>query len=696
MRLKFFLIWIVVFSLFHSKVTACVSYYYSELIYWQAPPYIDPNYFQLGRALDVILEKYFHKTPPEAENQNKMTFKGYQEKIKDLEKSKNLTSLISTQPQEPSVLEYGRCQSNTYESALGFLKAAFSDSQVKEGYQDLIQLRYDMLFFCGEQMKESTLLTRIQSLDEKKVGGYKQYLEATFYFYAQEYEKALEIYSVLKKGGPSSLFDVFHFFTNTSHLNWLKETAAYMEARTLLILSQKNWDGMGPSEGNAIDKDMLLRSLKLFQEYLKEYPKGLYSNSAKNIQRKIFLLLEDQKQLNESLRDAVNRQLAAIEKGEKFENNPSQVFEIMSEFKHYFKGEINPAVDSPLIIAFDVLGRTTSSKSLLSVLEREEKRFAPYPGLYQFLRAWVLYKLGLFQEVLEVAPNSSSSSPKDMLAMSLGVLRARSLRALNKNDEALKILKDMELHMDEDLRQHVQLEMVCLQFERGHKFDLFLTATPLNPELFNDVVTFGFSDEELNQLLENSRIKGDLRSKLTQTLMERYLVMGRLKDARTLYEKADQQHLGRFMPLKPYVINLISSPQDKKGLVEFGKLLFELALYPLEEARVSDTLIGLKEHCQSCHCNKNATMFQTRVNFKDSTPPFEYFLKVIQSADEKKKSDLEAEALHYLVAKCFHGHYDRYNCQWGKEFKNKSLEWFRRLHKKYKGTTWADQTPYYY
>ncbi len=89
-------------------------------------------------------------------------------------------------------------------------------------------------------------------------------------------------------------------------------------------------------------------------------------------------------------------------------------------------------------------------------------------------------------------------------------------------------------------------------------------------------------------------------------------------------------------------------------------------------------------------------MFQTRVNFKDSTPPFEYFLKVIQSADEKKKSDLEAEALHYLVAKCFHGHYDRYNCQWGKEFKNKSLEWFRRLHKKYKGTTWADQTPYYY
>ncbi|MEB3702530.1 hypothetical protein Bealeia1_01640 [Candidatus Bealeia paramacronuclearis] len=696
MRLKFFLSIILIFSLFHTKSKACATDPREDYIYWSAPPYIDPNYNPVYdsnvSAFYRTLNQYFSRAP-----QDEMTFTDYQSQINDLEKNKKL------EPIAPQLLDYHDlghwfCGSNTYASALNFLKAASYDPQANEGFQDLIRLRHYMLSFCGDEMKGVNLLDMIQSLDEKKVGAYKTYLEASYFFYTHDYEKSLELYEKLKNQKASSFLGLFDFLKGGSHDNWLQETAAYMEARILLVQSQKAWDGFWTPKEGEIDKEKLLHALKLFQDYLKRYPKGHYVDTSKNIQRKIFFMLNDEKQLNESMREAVNRVLTPRESGgEKPQKTTAQEFETLLEFKRYFKGEINPGVDSPMIIAFYILEKSNLSKDLLSVLEREEKRFVSYPGLYKFLRAWVLYKLGMFQEVVDMESKSFILIPNDNIGLSFEMLRVRSLRALGQSDRALDLLKIIAGQVEEDQVKYIELEMICLQFERGRKFDLLFMKPNLSLSLLADVV-LEFTDEELNQLLENPNIQGDIRALLIDELMMRYVLMGKLKEALFLYEKMDEKSLKIFSILKPYMKKLIESPQDKKSLLEFGKALFEADLmgYPSSEHRVL-IVEGLKERCQRCQFTQITYSFNLPLDFlKKTVPPISYFLKVIQG-NKNQKSDQEAEALHYLVSKCFHGGWDRGRCTWWRDdLENKSPEWFHRLHKKYKGTVWANETPYYY
>lgn len=443
-------------------------------------------------------------------------------------------------------------------------------------------------------------------------------------------------------------------------------------------------------------------------------PAGLYSNSAKNIQRKIFYLLGEQNQFDTSLRETINQELWAHERREKKSlSYLSNIYDLILEFRTYFKGKINPAVDSPILIALLVLEEAPPSRGLLKIVQAQEKKLSAYPGLFQLLRAWILYKLGAFQELLDKTITPISLVSSDSVTNSILFLRALSLRALKKYDEALEILTDLLCTTEKDLNAHLQVEIMCLQVERAHTFDLFSSDLLFDEELLKDVAKFEISEEDLIKFLENNDLKATSRSILAHELMRRYLLTGRLKEMVTLYKKVDKQYLTRFMSLKPFVNKLVQSPKDNGALIRFAKELYHFYIFQEDtcingygveglikgRCELCDILWNsvINDRCELCNYLNIKELFDKRIDSTRLVPPFVYFLRVTEHYENiDEKSEFEAESLHYLVKNCFRDGYRAKDCKWGINFNNDSPRWFRKLHTKYKGTIWAKKTPYYY
>jgi hypothetical protein len=77
---------------------------------------------------------------------------------------------------------------------------------------------------------------------------------------------------------------------------------------------------------------------------------------------------------------------------------------------------------------------------------------------------------------------------------------------------------------------------------------------------------------------------------------------------------------------------------------------------------------------------------------------FEFGIGSVQISDYLKalNSFDEAKTLHFLVT-CFRSLDFNNSCHWNwEDDENPSKAWFKKLHKKYKGSYWAKKTPYHY
>lgn len=210
-----------------------------------------------------------------------------------------------------------------------------------------------------------------------------------------------------------------------------------------------------------------------------------------------------------------------------------------------------------------------------------------------------------------------------------------------------------------------------------------------------------YTDEIIFQLYQGrtlySNVYIDSRQALLQELMHRYLRRGQFKEMASLYEKASEEEREFFMDIKPYIVKLAASPHHNESLLALGKFFCVNERYYNDSPLPAEGLTKRCRACQAAQFNQKAMTFIMRVPEKEMVPPFLYFFKIVEDHKKsRKKSMIEAEALHYLVADCFRGSYTRDKCQWGLDFENKSREWFMLLHKKYKETEWAKKTPYYY
>jgi len=138
-------------------------------------------------------------------------------------------------------------------------------------------------------------------------------------------------------------------------------------------------------------------------------------------------------------------------------------------------------------------------------------------------------------------------------------------------------------------------------------------------------------------------------------------------------------------PLEKDIRTLAQNASDLRALMRVGKFVYENYIQPNSDiggnARLFEGDLG--RFCPNCVGN-----------LKGQFVAYDYFKDVAEALNKaQKKSDLEAEALHFLV-KCHKGFEFQDRC--GLPQDGNSKIWFTRLHQKYAKSDWAKKTPYYY
>lgn len=647
--------------------------------------FFDESIFIEEGNFDGVFYIFFSPDSSENKVSHGSEYENYVHQIRSLEKSKGIKYSVVEELDER--IWGSPVASNSYGSALQFLSAAFNDPNVVGDWQELIKLRHAILFLRDGRFKEETL-KEIQKLNTKRVGGYKDYLEAAYYFYTGNNQEALSLFRQLKNATPPSptfLSKVLVFLGLENSLakkknnSWLQEAATYMEARTLLIMSQQNLGGYeDAAETKAkLKLDLLYESRALFQAYLQNYPQGLYVKSAQNLQRKFHRLLGEDDKLNENLRDTFHQVLSVFPKTE---NALKFIYQLESEFR-YFSGDIKEN-DDPIIMAYFILERDNADYAeQLHCIHLQEQRFNKYPGLFPFLKAFLLSKIGRYKELVSSIPESQNFEKNDSLSLSTEALRAQAFLHLGKPEKALEVLHKIK-NVEND-----HFDILLLKAHRAHKSPLTDIVNDLTREKVLEVFIGGMLTQNELEILfqERHKISADtIVSLVDDALMRRYLVTGNFTKALEFEKNSTQTLEG----VKDHMIRLLADPDHNQSLLEIGKYL--LYMTPVRENVVRTNYDEIEKECLPI-----ITIPFIR--------PVDYLLKIVENhAKSGKRSMIEAEALHYLIAEWFRSYkyqfiryendYDSYEHM----KKNKVKHWFRRLHTVYKGSIWARETLYYY
>ena len=523
-------------------------------------------------------------------------------------------------------------------------------------------------------VKDDTM-REISSRDEADF--HAAYLRGAAQFHAQHYDSALTVFQDLRVSASPQLAWWEKLF-GVSGYSWAREASSYMVARCQLIISQDRFDGYWkPIE--SVDQEMLRSADSSYLAYLAEYPEGLYARSARDIRRKIFFLSGQQSELDQDLKRVMLEHFPA---SNKTESRVSVYKGIVDEFLLRFRGEVDFARDSPVLTAYAWLGPQEPNPQDLIALEARKGDFKAYPGLFRYVRALGLYRLGCFQELLDKTPEEPAE--KSAIWLSTQLLRARALAKVGDSTGARAALEKMQAISAEDA---VTLELGILLLNGTDGFELFRYSSPVHDNSHLRVfATFGIADEELEAGLAGSDIPGDTRQMLNHELARRYVLSGRFKE---LVNLLGRERVVPFTGATAIFARLATDPHDITALVDLGEFLYENYITP----GFGNALADLMPRCVPC------AEFDTRTD--SYTPPLTLFSTAVELAREShQRSEAEAKALHYIVLSERPGRW-RQQCTWSSRpvvgaNQMTGKQAFERLHKLYENSPWAVNTPYYY
>lgn len=523
--------------------------------------------------------------------------------------------------------------------------------------------------------------TNAPDLDARKISeeterdDYESYLKGAEQFQRQNYQEALKTFTDLKNDLSSFKTKVKRLLQNNTY-SWVKEASTYMIARSKLVMSQHNWDGYSDPV-KQVDQDILQSAKASYELYLEDYPNGLYANSARSINRKIFYLSGNQEKLDEELKNlattAFINHLNLVGDNDLLNN--------INEFVRYFKGNVDITKDHPMLIVYKLLDHEyTLNKSQFESLKRRKNDFQIYPGLFDYIYALQLYQTKQYEELLSSIPQADLTN--NLMCLSTEILRVHALVNLGRTDEALlSLLKMIKLHHEDRL----EIEIANIKLKDNQGLWLYTNDSPvITPKNLEAIAQLKLTDNELELGIKNKqKIAQDKRQFLVDERARRYLFSRRFKDLELLMNQ--EVGLNWLKPISKAITTLAQFESDPEALVNIGTFIYHNYITPYTYIYNYGELNWKKDD-----------------NFIERTssyvPPINMFLEAINKIQQtKQRNETEAKALHYIVrcTKCFECE-DR--CTWG--MKNipyySGKEAFQRLHIYYKKSPWTIQTPYYY
>jgi TolA-binding protein len=373
--------------------------------------------------------------------------------------------------------EGSRCRSNSDASAQAFVDQLIAADLPASERQALAQSRVKLLAACGWDSAQlaSLLPTDLQTPLGK---GFATYLQAAGDFYSGRFSEAGAAFATLKDS------------PNT----WLKETALYLNARTLLNSAQQNaFDEYDMPALEHVDKSTLQQAETAFDAYLQTYPQGAYAASAKGLLRRVHWL--------DGNRDKLAADYAwQMTQAKEGQRNLS-LDELVEEVDTKLLMVNRSPVGTPLLLAVnDLMWMREQGEGRLTrdALQQQKAVFAEQPALYDYLQA--AFALYVDQDPDAALKHLPSELPGnlDYLAFSQQTLRGLALEAKNDASGAQALWLQL-LPLAKQPLQREQLELaLAMNYERNRQLaKVFAADSPIQSPQVRFILLRHVADAEL-------------------------------------------------------------------------------------------------------------------------------------------------------------------------------------------------------
>ena len=369
--------------------------------------------------------------------------------------------------------EGSRCRSNDDDSATAFIRQVVKADMPTAERQLLAKARLQLLVTCtwdGPVVAEP-----IESSNGRML---RTYLQAAADFYSGRFSEA-------ERGFAAA---------SGSELSWLKETAQYMSARTLLNQAQAEaFDQYNMPQLEHVDKPALSAAEKGFMGYLETYPQGDYAMSARGLLRRVHWLADDFDKLSEDFA----WQMTEATDAQRNVSLDALVEEADLKLLMVWGGSIK---DPMMQVVTDLRSMRASTPPRLTRedLDAQKATFADRPEVFEYLQAaFALYVEHQPDNALKHLPQEVPSS-LDYFAFSQQTLRALAMEAKNdwKNAEALwlQLLPLAKLPLQRD-----QLELaLAMNYERsGQVAKVFASDSPISAKQVRYILLRNIAGPEL-------------------------------------------------------------------------------------------------------------------------------------------------------------------------------------------------------
>lgn len=355
--------------------------------------------------------------------------------------------------------EGSRCRSNSETSALAFVEHVTQADLPQAEQRTLAQSRVNLLTACQwDTAQQGALLpTGIESATGK---AFATYLQGAADFYSGRFAEASQAFTALKD----------------SSQPWLKETASYMAARTLLNQAQQNaFDEYGWLKADQVDQSGMQQAEAGLVAYLDAYPQGVYSVSAKGLLRRTHWLSGN----TEALAKDYAWQLA--QKDDNLRNQ--SLDELVEEVDNKLLMSAKQPLQAPLLLAVkDLMAMRSQPEPSLTraALLEQQASFAQQPVLYAYLQAaFSFYVEQKPDATLKQLPTELPAS-LDYLAFSQQTLRGLALEAKQDWKAAAELWQQL-LPLATLPLQRQQLELaLAMNYERsGQLAKVFAADSPI-------------------------------------------------------------------------------------------------------------------------------------------------------------------------------------------------------------------------
>ncbi len=322
---------------------------------------------------------------------------------------------------------------------------------------------------------------------------------------------------------------------------WVKEASVYNLIRIEILKTQmESTDRYGFFEISKANKAQAKKILLAIDRYLGEYPKGLYFNSARDLKRRAYWLLQDSKNLVTCYGEAAD---TVHDK-----NDFSEAADLAMEIDRiYLFDNLNQtAWNSPAIAAAQILIRLRKPKPninkdspynpvRLEEIKLHKKDFEKHGqlSLYKYLlTAYAFFKDEKYEEVLRQTEDwRDNLSQGDYAAFSRAALRAHALDKLKRWQDAAYLLGELrKIAPSPLLKDHFELAQAQNLETSGNRRKIVEPDSIIqSPVLRRRLLRSAADTQLLEYVLDQKHTTREEKSIALATLLQKELFSKRYK-----------------------------------------------------------------------------------------------------------------------------------------------------------------------